>query len=205
MKALICIILIALSAHAQTLSMVPSAWDLIGTVNILSTPPPTFNFPPDSRHGTPYVGRLSQTIPLNLTGKHWLSMTFQIDTTGSPVFNYKLESSNTCVFPAHVRPWLARKDWAKRDRNGTYRWWSQVAAPLQGGLVTITVNLTDLSKWSGVNGQLASTNPTAFTSALANISDIGMTFGGGCFFGHGVNILLGTGTARFTLLSYSIW
>jgi hypothetical protein len=33
-----------------------------------------------------------------------------------------------------------------------------------------------------------------------NVGNIGMTFGGGCFAGHGVNI--SGGTARFSLTSY---
>jgi len=42
----------------------------------------------------------------------------------------------------------------------------------------------------------------AFRAALQNVGNIGMTFGGGCLAGHGVNI--NGGTARFSLTSYRL-
>ena len=41
-----------------------------------------------------------------------------------------------------------------------------------------------------------------FQDALGDLGHVGMTFGGGCFFGHGVNI--SGGTARFSLISYTV-
>ena len=45
--------------HAQTLSLQPSLWRLVGSVNLLSTPPPTFDFPSRvyTKHGSndPFV------------------------------------------------------------------------------------------------------------------------------------------------------
>jgi hypothetical protein len=59
--------------------------------------------------------------------------------------------------------------------------------------------------WSSVNGKRASQDAQvqfAFEKALLNVSRFGLTFGGGCSFGHGVNIH--GGTATFLLLDYRI-
>jgi hypothetical protein len=55
--------------------------------------------------------------------------------------------------------------------------------------------------WSDVIGEfgtLSATTQAGFAATLASVSQIGMTFGGGCFFGHGVNV--SGGTAAFELL-----
>ena len=60
-------------------------------------------------------------------------------------------------------------------------------------------------QWSSVYGKTGNYDATAlagFRDALANLGHIGMTFGGGCFFGHGVNV--SGGTARFVLIGYTI-
>ena len=41
-----------------------------------------------------------------------------------------------------------------------------------------------------------------FVQALRQLGNVGFVFGGGCYYGHGVNI--SGGTARFTLSHYSI-
>jgi len=40
-----------------------------------------------------------------------------------------------------------------------------------------------------------------FMSALGSVSSLGLTFGGGCYFGHGV---YAEGQAQFTLLKYQV-
>jgi hypothetical protein len=50
----------------------------------------------------------------------------------------------------------------------------------------------------GEFGTLSATTQAGFAATLASVSQIGMTFGGGCFFGHGVNV--SGGTAAFELL-----
>ena len=41
----------------------------------------------------------------------------------------------------------------------------------------------------------------AFMDTLQNVNSIGVSIGGGCFYGHGVNV--SGGTAQLQLLSYS--
>jgi len=136
---------------------------------------------------------------------HKVSMTFQILTTGTPTFQYVLEPDNTCAVPATVRLFLERRN--DDLSQEFYRWWSNPTVyDLQPtpGSITLTVPLTP-DQWSSVFGRLGSLNATTvkgFQDALGNLGHVGMTFGGGCFFGHGVNI--SGGTARFALVSYTI-
>ena len=131
-----------------------------------------------------------------------LVVSLQVTTTGAPVFNYMLEPGNTCVVAATVRPFF----WAHQNSPAEFdRWWANpVAYQLAAGSATITVPLAP-DQWSSVNGKFGSTDAGAlagFQSALKAVSSLGLTFGGGCFFGHGVNV--SGGTARFVLSRYAI-
>ncbi len=136
---------------------------------------------------------------------HSVSMTFQILTTGTPTFEYVLEPDNTCATPATVRLFLERRN--DDLSQEFYRWWSNPTVyDLQRtpGNMTLTVPLTP-DQWSSVFGRFGNLNATTlkgFQDALGDLGHVGMTFGGGCFFGHGVNI--SGGTARFALVSYTI-
>ena len=144
---------------------------------------------------TPYSGPATQSV----------TMTFQILTTGAPYFNYIMESDNQCVTPATVLLFFERKNDDLSEEF--YRWWANPTSyelqPTPGD-VTLSVPLTP-DQWSSVYGKSGNYNAAAlagFQDALRNLGNIGMTFGGGCFFGHGVNV--SGGTARFALMSYTI-
>jgi hypothetical protein len=136
---------------------------------------------------------------------HNVSMTFQILTTGAPTFNYMMETGNTCATSATVRLFLERKN--DDLTQEFYRWWSNPTVydlqPTPGN-ITLSVPLTP-DQWSSVFGRFGNQNATTlkgFQDALGDLGHVGMTFGGGCFFGHGVNI--SGGTARFALISYTV-
>jgi hypothetical protein len=129
-------------------------------------------------------------------------VSLRVTTTGAVLFNYMTEPFNTCQTPAHVRPFV----WANANASGDNdRWWSNPASyQLAAGSATLTVPLTP-GRWSNVNGTFGTSSPAAlaaFTAALRNVSSLGLTFGGGCFFGHGINVK--GGTARFVLSEYRI-
>jgi hypothetical protein len=132
-------------------------------------------------------------------------MTFQILTTGAPSFNYILSLDNTCATPATVRLFLERKN--DDFSEEFYRWWAHtISYDLQAtpGNITLTVPLTP-DQWSSVYGKTGNDDAAAlagFRDALQNLGNVGMTFGGGCFFGHGVNV--SGGSARFALINYTI-
>ncbi len=72
---------------------------------------------------------------------------------------------------------------------------------LATGQHSITVPLTP-DQWSSVLGKKGSAAPLEFAEALRGVDKVGMTFGGGCFFGHGVNV--SGGEATFTLKDFAI-
>jgi len=130
-----------------------------------------------------------------------LSMTIAVQLFGTPSFQYQTNPDNTCVYPAHVRAFIERQ----KDQGGEYyRWWSNpISYQLDSntGTVTLTTPLTP-DQWSDVAGKFGTANPSEFTAALQSVGHIGMTFGGGCFFGHGVWV--SGASARFILTNYVI-
>jgi hypothetical protein len=59
--------------------------------------------------------------------------------------------------------------------------------------------------WSSVNGRFGNENAeTRFgvEKALLNVTRLGLTFGGGCSFGHGIRV--SAGAASFALAEYAI-
>lgn len=59
---------------------------------------------------------------------------------------------------------------------------------------------TLLCSESQVLGQLGVNRVPGFNATKTDCANVGMTFGGGCFFGHGVRI--DSGSARFNMLEY---
>jgi len=110
-----------------------------------------------------------------------LTMTFRIETTGAPIFQYALNRNNTCSNPAAVRLFIQRHGDTLKADHEFHRWWSKAAAKLTGGTVTLTVPLTP-DQWLSVLGKAGDLNKTAsaaFRGALQKVGNIGMTFGGG--------------------------
>lgn len=160
-----------------------------------------FDFPDNPGH----VGYI--TVPYHQTSPHQsITMTFRVDASGAVAYNGNLSADNNCVIPATVRLYFQKaNDDLATDGN---RWWSNPSSyqlgSTDGSVVTLTVPLTP-DKWSTVFGEFGNDSPETqawFAGALQDLAHVGMTFGGGCFFGHGVNV--SGGPARFTLLDFSI-
>jgi hypothetical protein len=156
----------------------------------------TFDFPSSGSINYLYYSSSPRTIAGTV------SIAYTITMSGPVLFNYRLEASNTCATPATVRAFF----WANGEGEGEFdRWWSNpVAQVLAAGSRTLTVPLSP-DWWSSVFGKLGNVNAAAmegFNKATRSVSRLDLTFGGGCFFGHGVNVR--GGTARFALIDYSI-
>ncbi len=91
----------------------------------------------------------------------------------------------------------------------THYWWSNpvhIDFSVNGGPVSLgTVPLTG-GNWSDFFGHFGNdiSDPAysaGFTAAVSNVTKIGLSFGGGCFFENGVGTTDGSGT--FTLNSYT--
>ena len=181
-----------------TLSLQSASWQTI------SDPQPfplansgsdlTFEFPVDGS-----MHYLFTASPLSIV-RGTLSVTLRVTVAGQVIFN-PLDTSN-CAQPPSVRPFL----WANENGNGNYdRWWSNPRAyPLAAGTTTLSVPLT-ADAWSSVNGRFGNHDPETrfnFDKALLNLTRLGLTFGGGCSFGHGINVR--GGAASFALTEYVI-
>jgi hypothetical protein len=83
----------------------------------------------------------------------------------------------------------------------THFWWSNPASVVvANGTLQVTANV-DPAQWSDWNGQFGTTVPDGFNAAAANVTDIGLSFGGGCFFENGVGA---PGGASFTLNGFTV-
>lgn len=123
-----------------------------------------------------------------------LVVTFTLACDSSVEFGYDTEPGNVCVFPASARPMFI-------GGKGQTRWWSNpIAFTLAPGSATITIPLTP-DHWSNATGQFGANALADFQRSLADVKSIGMTFGGGCFFGHGV---YATGPATLVVSDYHI-
>ena len=151
------------------------------------------------------------TSPKHLTLAGLLTVTARMDIlSGAPTFEFDTEPFNTCPAPATARPYFALANigtrHVKKGENPDYwRWWSNPSAiVLAEGATTISVPLQP-SAWSSVNGERGDASAAAtagFWRTLQDAGSVGLTFGSGCFFGHGVYVR--DGAAQFTLLSFTV-
>ena len=144
---------------------------------------------------------------------------------GSLVVSMRLESSPLTRFnfyfsddPGNCNPavsacapalvWLLIDSQADKTIPFSYqRWWyhGEQFALVNGALPrTITAPLVP-AMWSSVYGEYGNSSAAAldgWTKALKAVTQLGVTFGGGYFAGHGVNV--SGGPATFSILGYSI-
>lgn len=183
-----------------TIPLASSAWETVSDPQPLTLANDgsalTFQFPTDGS-----INYLFTSSPLRIV-RGTLTVSVRVTTTGPVLFNSLDPQTSSCVIPPSVRPFL----WANDNGNGAFdRWWSNPRSwTLAAGSGTITVPLT-ADAWSSVNGKFGNADPEtrfAFDKALLNVSRFGVTFGGGCSFGHGINVR--GGTATFALAEYAI-
>lgn len=193
-------------ASSAKLNMSASAWNFQYSPNMPSHPTAAgsgwqFAFP--TQRGVAYL-TTAQRPP---SASEWIKATISIDTVGNPFFEFRTDASNTCDGTATVRLYFQRRgdDMSGNGDFQYYRWWSHpVAYELSSGRVDLVGNLADPSAWSSVLGKSGASNESGFRAALADIGSVGFTFGGGCFFAHGVYVAPGTGQAVFSASTFEI-
>jgi hypothetical protein len=72
----------------------------------------------------------------------------------------------------------------------THYWWSNPTSwtLAENAPTTISQVVDSPGEWSDWNGQLGSSEMKKFDSAIKNVTMVGLSFGGGCFFENGVNV-----------------
>ena len=150
---------------------------------------------------------------VNMLTKAWtgsdagkmLYVTVLVQTTGAPQFRLAQGPEPTCKTPPSTRPYLEANGWtAVPDDYSFMRWWSRLGfIPLvSADTVSIAVPLTP-DRWSGVSGQLATQNSASvqwFDRIVTGSvpTRVGLVFGGGCSYGHGVYVSGGSATLTVT-------
>lgn len=137
----------------------------------------------------PLVGAKSITV----SGCIWF--------TGKPVLHWQTEPANHGSEPAAFHIYFQRRgdNWTGKNQTEFFRWWSNPGkVVIKPGPFTLTVPLR-YGKWSSVQGyKTTGAALQGFRAAMANPGKIGMTFGGGWFFGHGLNVRGGHVTIGIT-------
>ena len=192
--------------QADNLSLRPEAWSIRFSQGMPLQPALadggwSFDFPRgtecETKHDCPGVHYVTTPYRKPIPADATLLLAFRITTQGEVKFNYRLEAANTCFSPATVRAFLQRADDDLYAANG--RFWSNPAATiLAPGNFTVAIKLRP-DQWTNVDGER---DRKGFETVLDNVGDIGITFGGGCFFGHGVNVE--GGSARFVMTRFAI-
>lgn len=192
-----------------TLSGIPASK---GKITLTASPSGlAFDFPQriPSKPGKACIDYLTTTYKIApLTNAVSLNMTFTVETTGTVVFSHDTESGNTGGLTSNVRLFFA-SDTSNSASKPYGRWWANPTCfTFTDGMATtvgsLTMPLTG-DKWSSVFGEFGNASAKAiagFQQCLQQVKEVGMTFGGGNFYGHGINI--SGGTARFILNSYVI-
>ena len=188
-------------------SMQAAAWNIRYSPSMPAHPSAVdggwyFDFP--SCNGTNACSVNYVMVPVGLSASTSVRAVFQIATTGAPTFHYKLQADNTCDYPAHVRFILQRSGDDLTAKSEFYRWFSLSGFKLEEGSADLTVPLSP-DQWVSVFGKRGNYNESArtgFQQALGNLGNVGFVYGGGCFYGHGVNVI--GGSARFLVTEYSM-
>ena len=192
-------------------------WDNPADDGLLSNPPLTFQISSDpaAQGFGSYVWQTFQpSVPMQIGGT--LTMAIQFSATPGTTINWINDTDNTCPSPAAVHLMIAGQNnevpYEPFADDNVGRWWfdSQVLviSDLSGNAIPGAITfraLIDPSQWSGVFGESGlradgSIDPN-FLASLAGVNNVAITLGGGCFFGHG--IVISVGSASITILSAS--
>ena len=172
---------------------------------------------PDATSGSPtFVNYLLNNFTVALTESSSITATINVvPTSGVPVFLGDTFGGANLATPAFVRLFIEANlpsdgsaTCVGGNQNVENFWWADVDSYTftpggSGGPITLTVSLNP-ANWSGICGNPASADPAGFDLAIANIKQVGLSFGSGFFFASGVGVDGTTGGANFQLLSYSV-
>jgi len=131
-----------------------------------------------------------------------MSATFTVTSvTGTFTYSGEGTASNSCGTPATARLYFESIPPGAKFAYTNY-WWADAASYVLGGsdgTTTISARVDPTTdQWSDWNGQPSAANSDAFNVAAANVTAVGLSFGGGCFFENGVGTTDGSGNLTLT-------
>lgn len=173
-----------------------------------SQPPPVvsadgFDFPLAANANTKWVSYFELPFTTDISRLTSISVTYTL-TGDNPVFDHSTPN-NVSTGPAAIYVMLHRAgdNMTGQGDYAYYRWFGPILKsppvyPLELGTHTITLPLNDLLSWAS----LADQQQEWFDLTRSNMGSIGVTFGGGDFYSHGICVT--SGAAHFHLDGYSI-
>ncbi len=200
---------------ASTLTILPlkkAGWTTIsntGPLPLIQTPTTLgFEFPQVGVNTANYL-YTSKPLPKMAFTPAFLRVSMVVTANGPVVFDFHnpADPDNICDGPpASVRPFIMAKniygnpDWA----SASGRWWSATSYTLAPGATTLTTDFNSAfwSNVNGIHGNYDDATWSEFNYAINHLAAVGVTFGGGCFFSHGVGV--SGGTATFSLQDYRL-
>lgn len=155
---------------------------------VMENAPGGFGFSFPNQDGVHYVTRPPSVSPVRGT------MTIRYFVVSeNPNWSFKGDAP-----PPQVSAFIQRKGDQLSANTPDNRYWFSPRGQLTPGEHTIVAPI-NITGWTNVNG---GKNDAGFMQTLNECANVGMTFGGRSFAGHGVWV--SGGSARFTLLSFSI-
>ena len=195
--------LLTLVATMPAASAASSAnWQLANGSVKTTTGIATFDFTAGNKTRLLYNGRDTSVLG-NLSG-NTMSATFNVaDVSPTATFTYSGETAGSGLPGAQVRLYFESIPPGSKFAYTNY-WWADVtpgSEVLANGQVTLTITVDPAQAWSDWNGQQSGSNVGSFNAAAANVTAVGLSFGGGYFFENGAGTSDGSGT--FTLNTFT--
>lgn len=183
--------------------MDPNAWVILYSPGMPNRPAPIaprgwgFDFPVRPPGGS--MNMIVLGLGKQISGT--LSMDVEIQTTDDVEFAAADPAPEGQGAPCSVGFYLQRRNATMGADTPHHRWWGKPRLTLAQGRNLVAVKLAPTDDWSSVFGASATSVPHEFNAALAECDRLGLTFGGGFNFGHGV--YLKRGAARFIARDFS--
>lgn len=159
----------------------------------------TFGFPslPNSVH---YLVKSINRPPVSF------SMAGSLDASADAVFDWHIPGGTNVDggLPPNFRFYFQRSgdNMSAQGDYQYYRWWSNPdCVELKNGSFALNVPM-DPSRWSSIYGVFGDAAGSHFTDAISNCEYVGITFGGGGAFGHGITLT--SGTAKLTVTQFDV-
>jgi hypothetical protein len=186
----------------------------------------TFAFPDATSSSPQFVNYLLADYPVSLTESNTITATFTITTSsattafagnpdgGNPAISFvrlfvqaNLPNDHSATCTAYGNGVEDGKG-QTGTKNVLNYWWADVGSAVYNfvpgsATITLTASLSN-TNWSGICGNAGSSNVAGFDLALANIKEVGLSFGSNYFYSNGLGVDGTTGTAIFQLTSFTI-